>query len=107
MAVTDRTGGTHRQPGRTTVIAPETVVRGDIRSAGGLHIDGEVRGDAEAATYVIVARGAKVGGSIHAREVFLSGEVVGDIWAIEVEIDETGVCHGTVEAVKVKREGSA
>lgn len=82
------------------------MIEGGILSAGGLHIDGEVRGNVEAATYVIVARGAKVDGSIHAREVYLGGEVNGDIWAIEVEIDETGICLGTIEAVKVKREGS-
>ncbi len=106
MAITDRSGGTHRQPGRTTVVAPQTVIEGDILSAGGLHIDGEVRGNVEAATYVIVAHGAKVGGSIHTREVYLGGEVSGDIWAIEVEIAETGICLGTIEAVKVTREGS-
>ncbi len=75
-----------------------------MESGGGLHIDGEVEGDVAAKSYVIVAKGAVVHGQIHAREVYLGGIVVGDIWAVEVEIYDGGVCHGHIEAIKIKRD---
>ena len=80
------------------------MIEGKIVSKGGLHIEGEIRGDAEAATYLIVAPEARIDGSIHAREVYLAGVVEGDIWAIEVEIAETGMCRGTIEAIQIRRE---
>ncbi|WP_286336343.1 bactofilin family protein [Hydrogenimonas cancrithermarum] len=77
---------------------------GTIRSGGGIHIDGEVEGNVEAKSYVIVAKGAVVHGDIHAAEVYLSGTVHGDIWALEIERYATGVCHGQIEAFKINED---
>lgn len=58
----------------------------------------------EAKTYVIVAKGARVEGDLHAREVYLGGTVEGDIWAVEVEIFGGGLCRGRIEAIKINEE---
>ena len=58
-------------------------------------------------SYAIVAPGAIVHGDLHAREVYLGGIVIGNIWAIEVDIYGTGVCHGEIEAIKIKKETKA
>ncbi len=80
------------------------MIAGDLRSEGGVHIDGTVEGDVHAREYVIVAEGATVAGSLHAREVYLGGRVEGEIWAVEVEILEGGVCEGAIEAIRVHKE---
>ncbi len=67
-------------------------------------MDGEVVGDIDAASYVIVAKGGVVRGDIHAQEIYVVGWVEGDLWAIEVDISATGRCDGDIEAMKVNRE---
>ena len=104
MGIFHRNDRTHGGAGRTTIVAPGSTVKGSLRSEGGIHIDGTVLGDVEAATYVIVAEGARVEGDIHAREVYLGGLVTGDIWAVEVDRLEKGRCLGTIEAMKVNED---
>ena len=104
MGIFHRTRKSHGRAGHTTVVAPGTVIAGDLRSEGGVHIDGTVDGNVHAKEYVIVAEGASVAGELHAREVYLGGRVEGDIWAVEVEILEGGRCEGTVEAMRIHKE---
>jgi cytoskeletal protein CcmA (bactofilin family) len=66
-----------------------------------------VEGRIEVKSYAIVAPGAIVHGDLHAREVYLGGIVIGNIWAIEVDIYGTGVCHGEIEAIRIVREDEA
>ncbi len=80
------------------------MIAGDLRSEGGIHIDGTIEGNVHAKEYVIVAEGAAVTGDLHAREVYLGGRVHGDIWAVEVEILEEGVCEGSIEAIRIHKE---
>ncbi len=58
----------------------------------------------EAATYIIVAGGARVEGDLHAREVYLGGEVQGDIWAVEVDMLDKGRCLGKIEAIRLNED---
>ncbi|WP_201354085.1 bactofilin family protein [Hydrogenimonas urashimensis] len=104
MGIFHRTGESYGRTGPTTVIAPATTVTGDIRSAGGVHVDGEVLGNVEAKSYVIVAKGAVIHGEVHAAEVYLGGTVIGDIWALEVDQSDTGVCRGSIEAFKINKD---
>ncbi|WP_456323340.1 bactofilin family protein [Hydrogenimonas sp.] len=79
-------------------------MNGDIFSEGGVHIGGEVTGSVEAKTYAIVAPSAIIYGSLHAAEVYLSGHVKGDIWALEMEISDAGSCDGAIFAFKINGE---
>ncbi|MCF6201759.1 MAG: polymer-forming cytoskeletal protein [Hydrogenimonas sp.] len=83
-------------------MAPGTRVEGSIFSEGGVHVDGEVEGDIIAKGYVIVAPGGRVRGSVVAKDVYLGGRVEGDIWSIELEIYDGGVCLGDIESMRVK-----
>ncbi|WP_300364676.1 polymer-forming cytoskeletal protein [Hydrogenimonas sp.] len=103
MGIFHRIDESHGRTGHTTIVAPGTKITGTLRSTGGLHVDGEIDGSVEAKSYVIVAKGGVVHGDIHAREVYLDGVVNGDIWAIEVEIYDNGVCHGHIEAIRINK----
>lgn len=75
--------------GKTTVIAQDTVVRGDIRFQGAVQIDGRVIGSIEAEQGLVrVSEHGQVEGIIKAPSVKLNGQVIGDVHAFEhLELD--------------------
>lgn len=90
-----------RAPRITTVIGKGTQVTGDLHFAGGLHIDGTVRGDVSAtaddlATLTVSEEG-KIEGEVRVANILLNGTVVGDIYGSQrVELAEKARVEGTV-----------
>ncbi len=71
----------------TTLIGPETIIRGDIAFGGGLHIDGRIEGSLNAIednkTLLSISDKGIVTGEIRASHVVVNGTVKGDITASE------------------------
>ncbi|MFA5270340.1 MAG: polymer-forming cytoskeletal protein [Patescibacteria group bacterium] len=80
-----------------TLIGKEVVAEGTLNSEGDIQINGQFEGKVEAAGDVIVGEHAKVKADIKANNVYVSGEVEGNIQATErLEILETGRVNGNV-----------
>ena len=69
---------------------------GSVDSPGVIRVAGTVLGSVSAARQVLVARGGKVDGDVHAREVVLDGEITGSIVAERVEVQASAVIHGDI-----------
>lgn len=70
----------------TSLIARGTVIRGDVRFSGALHLDGRIEGavlaEGEKAVFTLSEHG-QVQGEIHAPHAIINGQVQGDIHAGE------------------------
>jgi len=68
-----------------TLIGPKTRINGDVEFTGGLHVDGHINGnvagDADTATFLSVSEQGCIEGSVIAPSVILNGIVKGDIEA--------------------------
>ena len=79
---TDRSSGSQD----TSLIARGTVIRGDLRFSGALHLDGRIEGavlaEGEDAVFTLSEQG-QVQGDIHVPHAIINGTVQGDIHAGE------------------------
>lgn len=84
-----------------TLIGHETEIRGDIVFGGGLHIDGNVKGNIiarnDGVTSLVLSERGSVEGEVRVPHVVVNGLVVGDIYAIEsVELAQHARITGNV-----------
>jgi cytoskeletal protein CcmA (bactofilin family) len=79
-----------------TVLGPNTSAKGDIRSSGGVRIDGDFEGTIDIAGNLIVGEQAQVVATISAHNVQVQGTVQGDVTAKRLEILDTGKCWGDI-----------
>src|SRR5271170_1654376 len=84
-----------------TLIGPKTRINGDVEFAGGLHLDGyingNVKGDSNAGTFLSVSEHGGIEGSVVAPNVILNGIVKGDIEASDrVELGSKARVLGSV-----------
>ena len=90
-----------KPPKVSTVIGNGTVITGDVHFAGGLHLDGTIRGNVSGepdsnSTLTISDRG-RVEGDVRLDNLILNGTVVGDVHADErVELASAARVTGTV-----------
>jgi cytoskeletal protein CcmA (bactofilin family) len=85
-----------------TLIGAKTRINGDIEFNGGLHLDGQingnVKGDSSAGTFLSVSQHGCIEGSVIAPNVMLNGIVKGDIDASgRVELGEKARVLGNVQ----------
>jgi cytoskeletal protein CcmA (bactofilin family) len=75
--------------GKTTIIAQDAEIRGDIHFNGAVQVDGRIIGNLHAEVGLVrVSEHGRVEGSIRAPAVFINGEVHGDVHATEhLELD--------------------
>ncbi len=73
---------------------------GSVDSPGVVRVAGTILGSVNA-TQVLVARGGKVDGDVHAREAVLDGEITGSIVADRVEVQASAVIHGDIQTSKL------
>ena len=75
--------------GKTTIVAQDAELRGDVRFNGALQIDGRIIGNVEAEEGMVrVSEHGYVEGVIRAPSVLVNGQVVGDVHAFEhLELD--------------------
>ncbi|MEM9305541.1 MAG: polymer-forming cytoskeletal protein [Pseudomonadota bacterium] len=85
--------------GIDTLIGPETVITGDVRFRGGLHVDGKVEGSvtSDGDGLLVISDQGTVAGTIEVSTVIVDGTVDGDIRATEkVELREHARMTGNI-----------
>jgi cytoskeletal protein CcmA (bactofilin family) len=88
-----------RFSGAATLISEGCKITGVITGNCDFQVNGEVEGDCEIDSTVLLARGGLWRGTIRAGNVIVSGHVEGDIFASgRVEITDTAKITGTVSA---------
>jgi cytoskeletal protein CcmA (bactofilin family) len=80
-----------------TVVGPNTSVQGDIRSSGGVRIDGDFGGTIDIAGNLVIGEQAKIVASITANNVQIQGTVQGSVTAKRLEILDTGKLWGDIQ----------
>jgi cytoskeletal protein CcmA (bactofilin family) len=92
------------QPGITTrapveietVLGPNTSIQGDLRSSGGVRVDGDFSGTIEIAGNLVIGEQAQVVATITAHNVQIQGTVQGNVTAKRLEILDTGKLWGDI-----------
>jgi len=84
-----------------TLIGQHTELHGDIIFAGGLHVDGRIKGNViaekDGATMLVLSEQGVVEGEIRVPYIVINGQVVGDIYAFEsVELAQHARITGNV-----------
>jgi cytoskeletal protein CcmA (bactofilin family) len=79
-----------------TILGPNTSLKGDVRSSGGVRVDGDFEGSIDIAGNLIVGEAAKVVATITAHNVQIQGTVQGDVTARRLEILDTGKLWGDI-----------
>ncbi len=80
-----------------TVLGPNTSAQGDIRSSGGVRIDGDFGGTIDIAGNLVIGEQAKVVATITANNVQVQGVVQGNITAKRLEVLDTGKLWGDIQ----------
>jgi len=93
---------------KLTVIAKTAHVKGEIKGAGEIRIEGTVKGTLDCSALVLVAPGGRVDGEIRAETSMISGNVKGDIFASQkIELTPTAEVEGNITSPRVLiREGA-
>ena len=85
-----------------TLVGRNTVVEGNMRFSGGLHVEGTIRGnvyadDAERPSIVILNEGGRIEGEVNVPTVIINGTVEGDVYASDrVELSQKARITGSV-----------
>lgn len=78
-------GRRFKAPKVSTVIGAGTVITGDVEFAGGLHLDGAIRGNvvgtADTRSTLTVSEQGAVEGDVRVENLILNGTVTGDVHA--------------------------
>ncbi len=84
----------------TNIIAAGTIIDGPLTTKEGTRIDGTVNGNVTINGSLIVGQEGKVSGAVTASNIFLAGEIQGNISAGtgKVEISDTGKLFGDLAA---------
>ena len=91
-----------QSPRISTVIGTGTQIEGDIHFAGGLHVDGVIKGDVvsspeDAAATLTLSEQGTIEGNVRVANVMLNGTVVGDVIAANrVELAPQARITGTL-----------
>lgn len=66
-----------------TIIGQQTQISGDLHFSGGLHVDGQVKGNVianeDTASVLTVSEHGRIEGDVRVPNVFLNGSVTGDV----------------------------
>ena len=79
-----------------TIIARDTLLEGSLSLRGGVHVDGELRGEILSAEHTSIGTAGSFRGAIRARHVLVSGTFEGTIDCERLEITDTGLVIGEV-----------
>ncbi len=93
--------GKRRSERLDTLIGQQTEMRGDLLFTGGMHIDGNVKGNVVAlndgVSSLVVSERGSVEGQIRVPHVTINGMVIGDVYAIDsVELASQARITGNV-----------
>jgi cytoskeletal protein CcmA (bactofilin family) len=97
---------TPRRLAMASLIAEGVRVRGDLATAGDLHLDGSVEGDLTAGQLTIGETGS-VSGTIQADSVEIHGRVTGSVAARHVRLHATAHVEGDISHAQISIEAGA
>ncbi len=98
--------GSPRRLSVASLVAEGVTIRGDLITAGDLHLDGEVEGDLKASHLTIGETGG-VTGTIEAETVDIRGSVAGTITARQVRLWATARVDGDIGHAELSIEAGA
>ena len=86
-----------------SIISADMIMQGTLSSAGDIHVDGRVEGDARSVS-LVVGDTAEIHGEVLAEEVTIRGKVIGSIRARKVLLTATSHVEGDIlhEALAVE-----
>jgi len=94
-----------------SLIGANTKMVGDVHFNGGLHIDGTVKGNVIAEgddSLVTTSEKAHIEGNVHVHNIVLSGEVIGDVYALKhIELAPNARVTGNVYYNLIEMAGGA
>ena len=97
-----------RKEMKESVIATGLTFEGKIEGSGHVRISGRFKGDVHVDGSLTVEAGAHLAGSVRAASVVVAGEIEGNIESAQkVELHETGVLNGDVNAGSLSVAGGA
>ena len=84
-----------------SLVGQNTVITGDIKFSGGLHVDGTIKGnvvaDKEDKSTLSISEMGVVEGEVHVSNILLNGTVIGNVYAYErVELAPNAKVTGNV-----------
>src|SRR5437762_2232859 len=86
----------------TCLIAPKTVVKGEITGDEDVVVEGSVEGQIRITRDLRVGANGSVKATVEAQAIIVSGELIGDCTATSrVEIQSTGRLTGNIRAPKI------
>lgn len=94
-----------------SLIGANTKFVGDVHFSGGLHIDGTIKGNVIAEgedSHVTTSESGRVEGNVHVHNIVLSGEVIGDVYALKhIELAPNARVTGNVYYNLIEMAGGA
>ena len=86
-------------------VAPGTFIKGELKSSGDIRIDGEIEGDIESKSRVVVGEKALIKGNVSAANADVWGRVEGDISVSETLALKSGCSvKGTLSVKRLSVE---
>lgn len=80
-------GNKSKTPKIDTLIGQNTIIHGDVRYRGGLHVDGTIKGnviaDEDGESVLSISERGVIEGDVRVKNIILNGKVVGDVHALE------------------------
>ncbi len=95
-----------------TLIGHETEIMGDVHFAGGLHVDGVIKGnvyaDGESDSVAIISERGRVEGELRVPNLLINGLVAGDVYAGDrLDLAKNARVHGDVYYQTMEMAGGA
>ena len=88
-----------------SIIKENISIQATMKGKGSLVIGGDFEGDIKIDDTLFIEKGARCEGSVHARNVKVSGEFSGNIFATAVEVTKSGKLNGNINANKTSLGG--
>ncbi len=81
-----------------TIIGPGAVIEGPLTTKDSTRIDGIIKGNVTISGALIIGQDGKITGTVSALNVYVAGEVTGNITAPQgkIEISDTGKVYGDI-----------
>ena len=88
-----------------TIIAENSSLKGDVVSAGTLHVDGNIDGDVNCDELIVGLKGT-INGSVNAQSIYLYGSLNGEVCTDSFFIAQTAHLVGDIKHNSIKAESS-
>jgi len=93
---------------KTTIISEGSFIKGDLKFAGSVHVDGEIEGTIICEKILTVGKTGKIIGTIQADKLIISGDVEGEIDCNVLEVLTGGKFRGEAQYndIMIEHNGS-